>query len=108
MMLTSSIPLGISLGLVLSLSTAGKYLNCPSDTCILGLAWIPNTLGWLGDCVSPVSLFTMGLWMQKQHGTLLSMHVLTMLLYMLSKLVIVPLIMVGLAHLMKLSDEAGR
>ena len=108
MMLTSSIPLGISLGLVLSLSTAGKYLNCPGETCIQGLAWIPNTLGWLGACVSPVSLFAMGLWMHKQHRTVLSMHVLKLSSYMLSKLVLVPLIMVGLAHIMKLSDEAGR
>ena len=100
--------LGISLGLVLSLSTGGKYLKCPSETCIQGLAWISNTLGWLGACVSPVSLFAMGLWTHEQHMTLLSMHVLKLLLYMLSKLVIMPLTMVGLAHLMKLSDEAGR
>ena len=100
---------GICIGFVLSLSTAGKYLRCPSDTCIEGLAWIGMVLGWLGNCVSPLSLFTMGLWLHSEGLVkLLSMQIRTLSLYMISKLIIVPLIMVGLANALKLDDEAGR
>ena len=101
---------GIVGGLVLSLSTAGKYLRCPADeSCILGLDWISLLLGWLGDCVSPVSLFTMGLWMHGQGvRKLFSARIPRLSLFMLSKLVVVPLIMVGLAKGMGLDDEAGR
>jgi len=100
---------GIFWGFVLSLSTAGKYLRCPSESCILGLNWIPLTLGWLGATVSPVSLFAMGLWMHGQ-GTrqLFSVGIFKLSMSMVSKLIIVPLIMVGLAKGLRLSDEAGR
>ena len=100
---------GIFVWFVVSFSTAGKYLRCPSETCINGLEWIGATLGWLGDCVSPVSLFAMGLWMHGQ-GTkqLFSMQMRKLSLHMISKMIIVPLIMVGLAKGMKLNNEAGR
>ena len=102
--------LGIFGGLVISLSKAGKYLRCPADeNCILCLDWISLLLGWLGDCVSPVSLFTMGLWMHGQGiRKLFAAQLPRLSLFMLSKLVIVPLIMVGLAKGLGLHDEAGR
>ena len=100
---------GIFWGFVLSLSTAGKYLRCPSETCILGLNWIPLTLGWLGSAVSPLSLFAMGLWMQGQGPRqLFSLGIFKISACMISKLIIVPFIMVGLAKGLRLSDEAGR
>ena len=100
---------GIFCGFVLSLSTAGKYLRCPSETCIEGLAWISLTLTWLGQAVSPVSLFAMGLWMHGQ-GTrkLFAVSLPKLSMFMISKLIIVPLIMVGLASAMRLNDEQGR
>jgi len=100
---------GISLGFLISLSTAGQYLRCPSETCIVGLAWIGATLGWLGDCVSPLSLFAMGLWMHGQ-GTvrLFSMRMRKLCLHMTSKMIILPLFMVGLSEGLGLDDEAGR
>eukprot|EP00984_Skeletonema_dohrnii_P033471 scaffold30177_cov67-Skeletonema_dohrnii-CCMP3373.AAC.1 len=36
-------------------------------TSIAGLEWIGDTLGWLGECVSPLSLLAMGSWMHSQH-----------------------------------------
>jgi predicted permease len=105
--LKNPVLIGISLGFVLSLSTAGKYLRCPSNTCIPGLQWVGDTLGWLGECVSPISLFSMGLWIHSQQNLMLiPLHKLS--LYMISKLIIIPLIMMGLAMGMNMSNEAGR
>lgn len=100
---------GIFCGFVLSLSTAGKYLRCPSETCIEGLGWISSTLTWLGQAVSPVSLFAMGLWLHGQ-GTqkLFAVGLPKLSMFMISKLIVVPLIMVGLANAMSLNDEQGR
>jgi hypothetical protein len=51
----------------------------------------------------------MGLWLYSEGLVkLLSMQIRTLSLYMISKLIIVPLIMVGLANALKLDDEAGR
>ena len=100
---------GIFCGFVLSLSTAGKYLRCPSESCIEGLNWITLTLTWLGQTVSPVSLFAMGLWMHGQGARkLFSIGLFKLSMFMLSKLIIVPMIMVGLASAMGLNDEQGR
>lgn len=100
---------GIFCGFVLSLTTAGKYLRCPSDTCIEGLSWISLTLTWLGQAVSPVSLFAMGLWMHGQgKQKLFSVGLLKLSMFMISKLIFVPLIMVGLANAINLNDEQGR
>ncbi|KAL7543661.1 hypothetical protein ACHAXR_013347 [Thalassiosira sp. AJA248-18] len=100
---------GICIGFVVSLSTAGKYLRCPSETCISGLEWIGATLGWLGDCVTPISLVAMGVWMHGQ-GTrrLFAMQIRKLSLFMISKLIIVPLVMVGLSKGLKLENEGGR
>lgn len=100
---------GILIGFALSLSTVGpKYLLPTSDEHVHGLGWIFITLGWFGDCVSPVSLFAMGLWAQSQGTNLFQVSLHSMALFMLSKLVLVPLIMVGLAKALDLNDEAGR
>jgi predicted permease len=58
--------------------------------------------------VSPISLFVMGVWMQNQGKALFRIPWQAAVLSMLSKLVIVPLVMVGLAKAMGLNDEAGR
>jgi predicted permease len=58
--------------------------------------------------VSPISLFAMGVWMQNQGKELFQIPWQAAVLSMLSKLVIVPLVMVGLAKAMRLNDEAGR
>jgi hypothetical protein len=56
-----------------------------------------------------LSLFIMGLWMHEQGAKqLLCMRIRKLSLCMFSKLVAVPLIMVGLANGMNLNDEAGR
>jgi len=101
---------GIALGFVISLTTLGKtYLKPGEDSEIKGLAWINTTLAWFGACVSPLSLFTMGVWMQTEgmkQLVLISPKALT--LFMFSKLVLVPLVMLGLAKALKFDDETGR
>lgn len=100
---------GIFVGFLLSLTTIGqRYLNPKGDDYVEGLDWIRATLSWLSACVSPVSLFAMGIWMQQQGRHLVTIKPLHLSLYMLSKLVIVPLIMVGLAKALNLSDRDGR
>ena len=104
--------LGIVCGFILTLSTLGpRFLNPKSDEYIPGLGWFWFTTLWLGDCVSPVSLFAMGVWMQDSgiRKLVFSVPIHTTVIYMLSKLVIVPLIMVGLASAINLGDDnAGR
>lgn len=100
---------GIGMGFVLSLSTLGpRFLNPTSDEFVPGLAWFSQTCGWIGAMVSPLSLFTMGVWMQDEGRQLFQIPLLSAVLYMLSKLFVVPLIMVGLAKALNLNDEAGR
>ena len=107
---TNPILIALVVGFVLSLSTAGKYLRCPSDTCIAGLQWIGDTLGWLGDCVSPLSLLAMGSWMHGQHypSSIQRIPLLKLCFCMVFKLIVIPLLMLGLAKIMRLNDEAGR
>jgi predicted permease len=100
---------GIAGGFALSLSTVGpRFLNPTSPDFVPGFLWFAITTGWFGDCVSPVSLFAMGVWMQSQGKKLFHIPALSAVLFMLSKLVIVPLLMVGLAKAANLNDEAGR
>jgi predicted permease len=102
---------GITAGFALSLSTIGpRFLNPRSEDFVPGLGWFVITTEWLGDCVSPVSLFAMGVWMQAQQGknNLFSIPLLSAVLFMLSKLILVPLLMIGLALAVNLNDEAGR
>ncbi len=98
------------MGFVISLSTAGQYLRCPSDTCIAGLEWFGDMLGWLGECVSPLSLLAMGSWMYGQLYPSSShrIPILKLCFFMILKLIAIPLLMMGLAKGMKLNDEAGR
>lgn len=102
---------GIFVGFVLSISKLGpKYLNPNSPDFVNGLGWIDMTLFWLGSCTSPVSLFTLGIWMQEQgvHQLLFSVKLGKLALYLLSKLVLVPLAMAGIAKLMGFENEPGR
>ena len=104
---------GIFWGFVISLSTAGRYLDCsppmPAEECVEGLGWIEKTLGWLGNTVSPVALFAMGLWMHGQgFQKLFSIGLTRLSFFMIVKCILVPLIMVGLAKGMDLDDQAGR
>jgi predicted permease len=103
---------GIVGGFILSLSTVGPtYLKPeppPNENYVPGLGWIWSTTLWLGSCVSPVSLFTMGVWMQDQGRKLFLIPPLSVVLYMLAKLVVVPLIMMGLALAVNLDDNSGR
>jgi predicted permease len=107
--LLNPVVLSIIAGLIISLTRFGpKYLRQGSSDYVEELAWLDNTLRWFGACVSPVSLFAMGVWMYGEGRRLLQVGVLQITLSMLSKLVIVPLIMVGLAFAMNLDDEASR
>jgi predicted permease len=96
-------------GFVLTLTTLGPtYLNDKSDEFVPGLGWISDTLAFLGSTVTPVSLFTMGVWMQGQGRRMFQMNPWYALVCMISKLILVPLIMVGLAKSLNLQDEPGR
>jgi hypothetical protein len=100
---------GIAVGFMLSLSTVGpRFLKPSSDEFVPGLGWIFRTCEWLGACASPVSLFAMGVWMQDQGKKLFQLPLYYALLFMLSKLFLVPFMMVGLAKALDLHDEAGR
>jgi len=102
---------GIALGFLISLSTFGKRYLDPGDTkgtFVNGLAWIEETLEWFGNTVSPISLFTMGLWMQQQGRQLVAINPMELGLFMFSKLVLVPLLMVGLAKAFNFDNEVGR
>ena len=73
-----------------------------------GLFFIWDTASWLGECVSPVSLIVMGVWMEKQGRSLFRLPPITVILYMLSKLLVVPLVMVGLAKACDFSDKSSQ
>lgn len=97
-------------GFLLTLTTLGPtYLKSASQDFVPGLGWISDTLTWLGDTVSPIALLTMGIWMQDQGRAIFGgiSHVQAVL-FMIAKLVITPLIMVGLAQALHLEDEQGR
>ena len=108
---TNPVLWGIGLGFVLSLSTVGpRFLRPTSPDYVPGLGWIYATLAWFGDTVSPLSLFAMGVWMQ-QRGKRHRLFTLTLgqaVASMTSKLVLVPLLTVGLAKALALSNNAGR
>jgi len=101
--------LSIIAGLIISLTRLGpKYLSEGSSDYVEELGWIDDTLQWLGACVSPVSLFAMGVWMYNEWQRFQEVGLLQISLSMVSKLAIVPLIMVGLVIAMNLNDEASR
>jgi predicted permease len=96
-------------GFFLSLSTLGPtYLNDKSEDFVPGLGWISDTLTFLGSTVTPLSLFTMGVWMQQQGKHMFKMNPWYALVCMISKLILVPLIMIGLAKSLNLENEPGR
>lgn len=100
---------GVVFGFMLSLSTIGPtYLSPTSPDYLKPLGWIWTTSGWLGDCVSPVSLVTMGVWMQDQGKRMFQIPLRDAFLFMVSKLVLVPLMALGLAKAFDLENEAGR
>jgi len=68
-MLLHPIIWGIVVGFILSLSTLGQYLKPSSKNSsrIYG-EWFIGVTDWFGSCVSPISLFTMGLWMSSLSG----------------------------------------
>lgn len=106
---TNPVILGIIVGFVLSASTLGpRFLNPNSSDFVPGLGWIFLTMGWFGDCVTPLSLFSMGVWMQDQGKGMFKIGLPIAALSMFAKLVAVPLVMVGLAKAFKLSNEDGR
>lgn len=96
-------------GFFLTLSTIGpSYLNEKSEDFVPGLSWISDTLYFIGNTVTPVSLFTMGVWMSNEGTGMFRMNTLAAVGCMASKLIFVPLVMVGLAKLLALEDEPGR
>jgi predicted permease len=100
---------GIVAGFFLSLTTIGpRFLNPISVEYVPGLGWIFATTTWLGETVSPIALVAMGVWIQAQGKKLIRIPLVSAILYMLSKLIVIPLIMLGLALLFNLNDEAGR
>lgn len=104
-MLLNPVLWGITGGFILSLSTLGpSYLKAPS---VYG-DWFTSLAAWLGDCVYPLSLFTMGVWISSQRIFLCNISTSTLIVCMLSKLALMPLIMVGITKAFNLNDEAGR
>ena len=100
---TNPVIWGILWGFLISLSTFGRRFLLPTSNDYLSwLQFFVDALSWFGDCVSPVSLFSMGIWMQAQGRNIFSIGYRQISLFMLSKLVLVPLITVGLAKAFQL------
>lgn len=106
---------GIAIGFIISLSTFGKTFlrpvsdnQQPNTNYVEGLQWFVDLLVWLGDTVSPLSLFTMGVWMHQQGHNLIAICWLDLIGSMLIKLVVVPLIMVGLVAAFDLPNIYAR
>jgi hypothetical protein len=94
---------GIAAGFIMSLSTFGKrYLQPSSDHYVLSLQFLPDFMSWFGGCVSPLSLFSMGVWMQLQGRNLVAVSLKELTLFMVSKLFFVPFIMIGLTKAFRL------
>lgn len=94
---------GILAGFIISLSTFGKmYLQPSSDNYVLSLQFLPDFMSWFGGCVSPLSLFSMGVWMQLQGHNLVAVSLKELTLFMISKLFLVPLIMIGVTKAFRL------
>lgn len=101
--ITNSVIWGISAGFIISLSTFGKrFLQPSSENYIIWLQSLPDFMSWLGGCVSPLSLFSMGVWMYHQGRNLVVIGLRDLSLFMISKLALVPLLMVGLAKAFRL------
>jgi predicted permease len=99
----------IAAGFVMSISTLGpEYLSESSDNTVTGLAWISDTANWFGACVSPLALFSMGVWMQSQGRAIFCLSIPQAVSWMTARLVLVPLVMLGLAKAVNLDDQSGR
>lgn len=99
----------IAAGLVISLSTFGRYLNPASDKFVPELGWVEATLRWLGDTTSPVGLFCTGLYMAGRGWPSLSHGFFPRtIILMLAKVVLTPLLMVGIAAGLGLDDTSAR
>eukprot|EP01083_Nonionella_stella_P112077 329282_1 len=115
-MCTNPVIWGIFCGFVISLSTFGKRFLSPTsdfgtksnDNYVKGLQFLIETLTWFGGTVSPLSLFSMGIWMQSQGRNILSAGLYRLTMFMIAKLVLIPLVMVGIAKALHLNDESGR
>ena len=106
---------GICIGFIISLTTFGKtYLRPlnddkePNTNYVEGLAWFVALLTWLGDMVSPLSLFSMGVWMHQQGKDLVAISWLELAGSMFVKLVLVPLLMLGLVDAYDLPNTYAR
>lgn len=106
---------GICIGFIISLSTFGKtYLRPlndakePNTNYVEGLQWFVALLSWLGAIVSPLSLFSMGVWMHQQGKDLIAISWLELIGSMFVKLVLVPLLMVGLVDAYDLPNTYAR
>jgi predicted permease len=106
---TNPVIWGIMMGFLISLSTFGKRFlrprnddKTPNSNYLPWLQFFVDSLTWFGDCVSPVSLFSMGIWMQMQGRNLISIGIGQIALFMISKLILVPFLMIGLAKAFQL------
>lgn len=107
--LSNPVMIAIGIAFLLSLSTVGPtYLRPGSPDYVKALGWVLFTTTWLGDTVSPISLFTMGVWMQDQGEKMFRISPQDAFFFMLSKLILVPLLFLGLAKAFDLDNEAGR
>lgn len=106
---------GITFGFIISLSTFGKtYLRPlndskePNTNYVEGLQWFVDLCNWLGDMVSPLALFSMGVWMHQQGKNLFTISWLELIGCMIVKLALVPLLMLGLVDAYNLPNAYAR
>jgi hypothetical protein len=94
------------IGLVLTLA-GPHFLNAFSTDYVPGFAYIATTTKWFNDTLLPLSMFMVGLTLHQQKECL-RLSSLANLLYIIAKLVVIPIVMLGLAKAFQLTDVAGR
>lgn len=104
---------GVGIGLILSLSTLGyKYLDpgappaCPNCRYAVGAGFIYILLDYFARCTEPVAFLATGMWMVRPNP--IATGWVQAVLYMIVKLILVPMLMVGCCFAVGLEGANAR
>lgn len=112
-LLTNHVLWGVAIGLILSLSTLGyKYLDpgnppaCPNCRYAVGAGFIYILLDYLARCTEPVAFIATGMWMVRPNP--IATGWIKAVVYMIVKLILVPMLMVGCCFAVDLHGPTAR
>ncbi|KAL4458898.1 hypothetical protein ABPG75_013763 [Micractinium tetrahymenae] len=112
-LLTNHVLWGVAIGIILSLSTLGyKYLDpgsppaCPNCRYAVGAGFIYILLDYFARCTEPVAFFATGMWMVRPNP--IATGWVKAVLYMIVKLILVPMLMVGCCFAVGLNGATAR